>query len=103
MRRGAASLRCALLCRSRRLASRFVCGTGGELYIWGENSYGQLGDGALTHRASPTVVEGLIGPVTAVSLGGVHSAAIAGVVCLFAHPADLHRGFGPPRAGPVLH
>lgn len=52
-----------------------VCAVdGGELYCWGNNSDGQLGDGSQNTRATPAKVPNLTG-VTAVSLGGYSSSS----------------------------
>jgi alpha-tubulin suppressor-like RCC1 family protein len=40
--------------------------TGGQLYCWGYNSDGQLGDGAITDQLTPTLVSG-VGWVQSVS------------------------------------
>ena len=45
----------------------------GSLYIWGWNSYGQLGDGTTTDRYTPIKI---MDNVASVSLGNSHSAAI---------------------------
>ncbi|MCL2843640.1 MAG: S-layer homology domain-containing protein [Oscillospiraceae bacterium] len=48
----------------------------GTLWAWGNNWYGQLGDGTIeNHRLTPVQVQGLTN-VTAVSAGGWHTAAI---------------------------
>jgi alpha-tubulin suppressor-like RCC1 family protein len=48
----------------------------GTVWSWGYNSYGQLGNGTTTQRASPVRVQGLTG-IVAVSAGGQHSLALA--------------------------
>jgi alpha-tubulin suppressor-like RCC1 family protein len=53
------------------------CGTkvDGTLWCWGNNAYGQLGDGTDTSRTTPTYVDA--GTTwTSVSAGGVHSCGI---------------------------
>ena len=45
----------------------------GSLYMWGDNVYGELGDGTITDRNIPVKI---MDNVTSVSLGGTHSAAI---------------------------
>lgn len=50
--------------------------TGGALLCWGDNSGGQLGDGTVTNRSTPTAVSGLGAGVAAVSLGSVHTCAV---------------------------
>ena len=53
-------------------------GLGSEIFCFGDNSYGQLGDGTLTSRPTPALVS--LGPTavraTAVSAGGGHTCAI---------------------------
>ena len=49
----------------------------GAIYAWGDNQYGQIGDGTDgTERDSPAPVPGLGGGVTAVAVGGSHSLAV---------------------------
>lgn len=45
----------------------------GDLYMWGNNSYGQLGDGTTITRDKPTKI---MGNVKSISLGHWHSAVI---------------------------
>jgi alpha-tubulin suppressor-like RCC1 family protein len=47
--------------------------TNGDLYIWGDNDCGQLGDGTKTNRSKPVKI---MSDVASVSLGYNHSAAI---------------------------
>lgn len=49
--------------------------TNGTLVAWGDNSYGQLGDGTKTDRTTPTTVTGLTG-VTAIATGDSHTVAL---------------------------
>lgn len=51
----------------------------GKVYCWGDNTYGQLGDGTNTSRTNPVQVGGSLNnlSVTDISAGGSHSCAIA--------------------------
>lgn len=57
--------------------SVFVCviDTQGTLWCWGDNSYGQLGDGTTTERTSPVKVTGLTVKVTHACTGASHTCA----------------------------
>ena len=58
--------------------------TGGGLKCWGQNDFGQLGDGTTTSRWTPVAVSGLTSGVSAVSGGGYHACALttgAGLKC----------------------
>ena len=48
----------------------------GDVYCWGTNGNGQLGDGNFVDSSSPTKV-GLAGPVAAIATSAVHSCAVA--------------------------
>lgn len=55
----------------------------GEVVCWGENQYGQIGDGTTTRRPSPTPVMGLTN-ATAIAAGQTHACALRSggqVVC----------------------
>ena len=47
----------------------------GGLRCWGNNVYGQVGDGTQVARPSPVDVVGLTGPIAAVTLGSAHTCA----------------------------
>lgn len=46
-----------------------------RLFAWGQNSYGQLGDGSQTQRTSPVAMTGLLSPI-ALASGSGHSLAL---------------------------
>ena len=45
-------------------------------YTWGDNQYGELGDGTQTNRSTPAPVTGLTSGVTAVAAGEDYSLAV---------------------------
>ncbi|RZI54990.1 MAG: hypothetical protein EOP14_07815, partial [Pseudomonas sp.] len=49
--------------------------TNGTVQCWGQNDYGQLGDGTTTTRAAPKMVSGLTN-VAAIASGSYHSCAL---------------------------
>jgi alpha-tubulin suppressor-like RCC1 family protein len=51
--------------------------TAGALKCWGFNGFGEVGDGTTTNRTSPANVSGLGSGVAAVSLGSLHTCAVA--------------------------
>lgn len=64
----------------------------GSVWAWGDNSYGQLGDGTTTDRFLPVRVKngsgaGMLGAIAAISAGSEHSLALAddGTVWAWGH------------------
>ncbi|HLA07705.1 MAG TPA: hypothetical protein VJ022_09700, partial [Anaerolineales bacterium] len=56
----------------------------GEVWCWGANDYGQLGNGTTTNRSIPEKVDGLTGEITAITAGASHACALntsGGVQC----------------------
>ena len=51
----------------------------GDLYSWGANSYGQLGQGYMNEKiATPTIIKSLAGiPIAFIACGGNHSFAVS--------------------------
>jgi hypothetical protein len=48
----------------------------GTIWAWGDNTYGQLGDGTTTARLTPVQVTGLSGTFVTISAGGSHALAV---------------------------
>ena len=74
----------------------------GQVYAWGLNTSGQLGDNTLSQRLTPTLVGSLAG-VTAISAGMSHSLALkpTGVVWAWGAGAQVGDGAGVNRLVPV--
>lgn len=56
-----------------------VLNRAGGVKCWGNNDYGQLGDGSTTERHVPVAVSGLASGIVAISVGGAHSCALTSV------------------------
>ncbi|MEE6167850.1 MULTISPECIES: RCC1 domain-containing protein [unclassified Mycolicibacterium] len=72
---------------------------GGSAYCWGENKYGQLGDGSTKNSPTPVEVSSLTG-VTAISAGAVHRCAVAdGKAYCWGYNGDGRLGAGNTADG----
>lgn len=83
-------------------------GSDGRAYAWGDNSYGQLGDGTTTRRTSPVAVDDsgvLSGKTITAVAAGLHSLALSADGELFAWGYNVSGGLGDgttvDRAVPV--
>jgi hypothetical protein len=61
----------------------FYFASGGQLYMWGWNANGQVGDGTTTFRSFPTLISVGGTSVASVSLGDGHSSAVTTSMCLY--------------------
>lgn len=73
---------------------------GGAVRCWGENYYGQLGDGTSTYRTTPVGVSGMTSGVNMVTAGGHHTCAVTsggGVKCWgYSGQGQTGDGSSPP-------
>lgn len=83
----------------------FACalGTGSEppLSCWGDNTYGQLGDGTLNTRGTPSAISPLLRGVVDVGLGMEHGCALleSGLVYCWGRGHRYQLGVGSPTSG----
>lgn len=70
---------------------------GGGVKCWGDNSFGQLGDGSITDRHTPVDVSGLANGVATIAAGSTHICAltVAGGVKCWGSAAGGSLGRGP--------
>ena len=79
-------------------------GSDGQVYCWGSNAYGQLGDGTKTGRDTPVAVQAPEGVVlSGVSAGYLHTCANGsdGSVYCWGHNSDGQLGDGTTTASPI--
>jgi len=75
--------------------------TAGRLMCWGDNYYGEVGDGTTADRPTPATVAGLENGVTGVSAGGYHTCAVTslGAVMCWGYNAYGELGDGTTTPG----
>ena len=76
----------------------------GTVWAWGQNDYGQLGDGTLANQFTPAQVRGpggvgVLGNVVMVSGGDCHSAALLADGTAWTWGCNYHGGTNPPPGG----
>jgi RHS repeat-associated protein len=70
----------------------------GSLWAWGDNPYGQLGDGTTTQRTTPVQVSGL-GSATSVTAGASHTSAVKSDGTAWGWGYNLYGQVGDGTAG----
>ncbi|PON12639.1 hypothetical protein C2W62_38565 [Candidatus Entotheonella serta] len=79
---------------------------GGSVWAWGENTFGQLGDGTTTHRRAPVLVRTQDGPyltsIASVAVGRYHTLALAqaGTVLSWGSGSNGQLGHGDQQDRP---
>lgn len=77
--------------------------SGGVVWAWGYNGYGQLGDGTLVDKNLPVKVTGITAPVIAIAAGGAFSVAVDNTGAVWAWG---YNGFGQlgvdPNGNPAI-
>lgn len=79
----------------------------GNLFCWGRNTFGSLGDGTTVNKSSPNVVSALATPVVTYAVGATHTCAIDGTDQLFCwggnNSGALGDGTTETKTSPVLN
>ena len=78
--------------------------TEGRIFVWGENSTGQLGDGSILNKTVPTDITGQFDletneVIVVISLGAVHSAAFTSKGRLFTWGGNAYGQLGDGTGG----
>jgi alpha-tubulin suppressor-like RCC1 family protein len=81
----------------------FACGISEDkrVYCWGNNYYGQLGDGTTENHATPVLVEGLPA-VEKLALGGTHACALTDAATVFCWGDNRAQQLGKSAPNRVL-
>ncbi len=76
--------------------------TTGQVYAWGSNSVGQLGDGSTSSTTSPIAVSVPNGPVTAIAAGSSHALALTATGAVYAWGANVFGQIGNTTTASAL-
>lgn len=84
--------------------NQFTCAldTVGRAYCWGDNTFGQLGDGTTSKRATPNLVAGGL-TFVALRAGGFHACALTAAGELYCWGSNAQGQLGAPSANQCLY
>jgi hypothetical protein len=84
--------------------NRFTCAldTSGRAFCWGDNTFGQLGDGTTTARSVPTAVAGGL-TFVALSTGGFHTCALTAAGVLYCWGYNAQGQLGAPSSNQCVY
>ena len=68
--------------------------TAGAVWCWGQNDYGQLGDGTSTSSNTPVAVSGLGSGVVAVAAGYAHTCAVTSAGAVWCWGRNIYGQLG---------
>lgn len=76
--------------------------TQNELYCWGKNDYGQIGNGSVNDALLPSLITGVQGKIISIAVGASHTCALTEENNLWCWGANDHWQLGMESAEPAL-